>query len=345
MVGRAAGGVLREEGRVEGSRAGCKGRGQGSREVCFVGQQEGVGVGGLQGVQVAAPVEGVDIGHHGGGPVDCGPIIHEELLGPATELVAGSLIGGNGLDGIAVADPVEVAAPDVGVDDGETPSTGCNFADEGVVVGLGGGAMVGSHEDGLQAGGSKGFVEGNRGRVGNGEEGDGVGGGNGEEGDGVGGGSGVFRLYEDEGHASLGPVGLEEGGERAIITAEELIRQEGGFEGVEGLEEVRRPGQKGDGFAMVGADEGTEGSNAGFEVGDEAGVEVEEADEGMEGLATGGYGPIADGVILGGGRTVTIRAEVVANPFDAVEEEVAFLGVEGEAPFSEDMADALEVEE
>eukprot|EP00977_Amphora_coffeiformis_P005161 scaffold1109_cov90-Amphora_coffeaeformis.AAC.1 len=72
MVGRAAGGVLREEGRVEGSRAGCEGRGQGSRE----------------GVQVAAPVEGVNVGHHGGGPVDYGPIVHEEFLGPATELVA-----------------------------------------------------------------------------------------------------------------------------------------------------------------------------------------------------------------------------------------------------------------
>eukprot|EP00977_Amphora_coffeiformis_P021888 scaffold10036_cov95-Amphora_coffeaeformis.AAC.1 len=89
MVGRAAGGVLREEGGVEGSRAGCEGGGQGSRE----------------GVQVAASVEGVDVGHHGGGPVDCGPVVHEEFLGPSTELMAGSLIGGNGLDGIAVADP------------------------------------------------------------------------------------------------------------------------------------------------------------------------------------------------------------------------------------------------
>eukprot|EP00977_Amphora_coffeiformis_P003517 scaffold672_cov109-Amphora_coffeaeformis.AAC.1 len=191
MVGRAAGGVLREEGGVEGSRAGCEGGGQGGRE----------------GVQVAASVEGVDVGHHGGGPVDCGPVVHEEFLGPATGLVAGSLIGGNGLDGIAVADPVEVAAPDVGVDDGETPSAGCNFADERVVVGFGGGAPAGSHEDGLQAGGGEGFVEGNGGRVGSREEGDGVGGS-----------SEVFRLHEDEGHAGLGPVGFEEGGERAIIT-------------------------------------------------------------------------------------------------------------------------------
>eukprot|EP00977_Amphora_coffeiformis_P023454 scaffold13408_cov154-Amphora_coffeaeformis.AAC.2 len=60
-------------------------------------------------------------------------------MGPVTELVAGSLVGGNGLDSIAVADPVEVAAPDVGVDDGEAPSTGCNFTNKGVVVGLGGG--------------------------------------------------------------------------------------------------------------------------------------------------------------------------------------------------------------
>eukprot|EP00977_Amphora_coffeiformis_P000134 scaffold36_cov102-Amphora_coffeaeformis.AAC.1 len=78
-------------------------------------------------------------------------------------------------------------------------------------------------------------------------------------------------------------------------------------------------------------------------MGDEAGVEVEETDEGMEGLATGGYGPIADGVVLGGGRAVTSWAEVVANPFDAVEEEVAFLGVEGEAPFGKDVVNDLAV--
>eukprot|EP00977_Amphora_coffeiformis_P021363 scaffold9242_cov113-Amphora_coffeaeformis.AAC.1 len=92
------------------------------------------------------------------------------------------------------------------------------------------------------------------------------------------------------------------------VLDQSVLRKEGGFEGVEGLEEVGHPGQKGNWFAMVGADEGAEGSNAGFKVGDEAGVEVEEADEGMEGLATGGYRPIADRVVLGGGRAVTIRA-------------------------------------
>eukprot|EP00977_Amphora_coffeiformis_P021366 scaffold9242_cov113-Amphora_coffeaeformis.AAC.4 len=63
----------------------------------------------------------------------------------------------------------------------------------------------------------------------------------------------------------------------------------------------------------------------------------------MEGLAAGGYRPIADGVVLGRGRAVTVRAEVVANPFDTVEEEVALLRVEGEAPFSKDVVDDLAV--
>eukprot|EP00977_Amphora_coffeiformis_P015857 scaffold4745_cov103-Amphora_coffeaeformis.AAC.1 len=63
----------------------------------------------------------------------------------------------------------------------------------------------------------------------------------------------------------------------------------------------------------------------------------------MEGLATGGDRPSADGVVLGGGRAVTSWAEVVADPFDAVEEEVALLGVEGEAPFGKDVVDDLAV--
>eukprot|EP00977_Amphora_coffeiformis_P023870 scaffold14635_cov201-Amphora_coffeaeformis.AAC.3 len=250
--------------------------------VVYCGKRVGSKAAGLvakaEEVQVAARVEGVDVGHHGCGTMDCGPVVHEEFLGPATELVAGSLVGGDGLDGIAIADPVEVAAPDVGVDDGEAPWTGCNFTDKGVVVGLGGGAPAGCHEDGLQVGGGKGFVKGDGGRVSSGEEGDGVGGS-----------SGVFRLHADEGHAGLGPVGFEEGGERAIVTGSRT-KGEWVCNGRCGL--VRG------------------GSDAGFEVGDEAGVEVEEANEGVEGLATGGYGPIADGVLFGGGRAVAIRVEV-----------------------------------
>ena len=56
-------------------------------------------------------------------------------------------------------------------------------------------------------------------------------------------------------------------------------------------------------------------------------------------------GPVANRVVFGGGGAVAVRTEVKSNPFDAVEEEVAFLGVEGEAPFGEDVTDTLKVKQ
>jgi hypothetical protein len=61
-------------------------------------------------VEVAAAVEGVDVDHHGGGPVDSGPMVGEECLGPTTKLVAGAGVGGDLLDGVAVTNSVEVGA-------------------------------------------------------------------------------------------------------------------------------------------------------------------------------------------------------------------------------------------
>ena len=54
---------------------------------------------------------------------------------------------------------------------------------------------------------------------------------------------------------------------------------------------------------------------------------------------------MADRIELGGGGAVAVGSEVVADPFDAVEEEFAFLWVERETPFGEDVADAFEIEE
>ena len=37
------------------------------------------------------------------------------------------------------------------------------------------------------------------------------------------GGGGVFGLHEDEGHAGFGPISFEEGGEGAVVAAEEWV--------------------------------------------------------------------------------------------------------------------------
>ena len=71
-------------------------------------------------------------------------------------------------------------------------------------------------------------------------------------------------------------------------------RREGTFEVVEDGTERRGPCRRGDGFAMECFDEDSQRSDTKFEVWNEAGVEVEKADERMEGCAVGGKRPIAD---------------------------------------------------
>lgn len=96
---------------------------------------------------------------------------------------------------------------------------------------------------------------------------------------------------------------------------------------------------------MEFADKGTERADFEFKVWDKPCVEVEETDKGMEGLTGSGNGPVSNGIVFRGGWAVAVGSEVVADPFNAIEEELAFLGVEGESPFGEDVADTFEVKE
>ena len=78
---------------------------------------------------------------------------------------------------------------------------------------------------------------------------------------------------------------------------------------------------------------------------DKAGVEIEEANKGVEGGAMFGKGPVSDRVKLRGGRAVALWSEVKSNPLHPFQEEVTLLWVEGEPPFGEDVADTLKVEQ
>ena len=101
----------------------------------------------------------------------------------------------------------------------------------------------------------------------------------------------------------------------------------------------------GNGFPVELLGDKSKRPDASFKVGDETCIKVEEADKGVERLASGGKGPFADQIEFGGSRAVPVCAKVESNPLNSVEEEVAFLGVEGEAPFGEDVADARKIEE
>ena len=178
--------------------------------------------------------------------------------------MAGSGVGSDFGYAVAVADPVEVGAPEILVDTGECPAACGDFSDERVVIGFGVGAATRGGIDGLEASGGEGFVEGDGRRVAGGELGDSGGGG-----------GGVFGLHKDERHGGLGPVGFDECGKGAVVTAEQGVGGEGLFEVVEEGCEGGRPGVGGNWFPMEAAHKEAEGADTGFEVGNKAGVEVE----------------------------------------------------------------------
>ena len=68
--------------------------------------------------------------------MDSGPVVCEQFLGPSAELVAWPAVIGDFLDRVAIADPVEMGAPDVGLYARESPATSGNLADEGMAVGF-----------------------------------------------------------------------------------------------------------------------------------------------------------------------------------------------------------------
>ena len=74
-MGRAVGGVLGEEGGVKLSRGGSKSFGEGRREELFIVEDERVDFRLSEGVQVAATVEGIHVGHHGGRSMNGGPVV------------------------------------------------------------------------------------------------------------------------------------------------------------------------------------------------------------------------------------------------------------------------------
>ena len=307
---------------------------EGSREELLVLKEEGADSGFLEGVQVPAAIEGINIRHHGSRSVDSCPGVGQEFLGPSSQEVAGSIVVGNPLHRVAITDPPEGGSPDVRPDDTEGPSSSGNLTYKGVVAAFFARASARGGEDRLEASGGQGSVKGDRGWVTMGEEGSG--------------GSsslGVFRLHEDEGHAILGPIGFEEGGKGAVIPPEEWVGEEGGFEVIKGCSEGWGPFVRRDGFAVELADHEPEWPYPDLKVGDEPGIEVEEANKGVEGGAVDGEGPVPDRVKFGGGRAVPFRPEVKANPFHSLQEEVTLLGVEGEPPLGEDVADTFKVEE
>ena len=239
-------------------------------------------------------------------------------MSPTTELVAGSVVSGDLINGVAIADPEEMGAPDVRVHSGEGPSAGGDFANEGVIIGFGGGTAAGCRGDRLEASGGEGGVKG-----------DGIGLAWLEELGGDAGGGGIFRLHEDERHGVFGPIGFDEEWEGAVVAAEEGVGEESGFQVVKNGSEWGRPQVVWNGLAVELTGEVAEGSDANFEVSNEFAVEVEEAYKGLERLAGGWERPIADEIEFGRGGSVAVGTKIEADPFNALEEEVAFLGVEG----------------
>ena len=106
--------------------------------------------------------------------------------------------------------------------------------------------------------------------------------------------------------------------------------------------ERRSPHGRGNGLAVVLAFEGAKWLDSDIEEGAADVVEGEEADERAERCSIHWKGPIGNQIKLRLSGAVAIRSDVVTNVLDAVGKELAFLKLECDTVFHEDVADALE---
>lgn len=96
--------------------------------------------------------DGVDVAHHAARAVNNFEIEREKVLGPATKLMVVPVVGVKCLDGGAVGDPDEFAAPEELAETADSPAAGSSFADVGVVMSFTFVADAGEEFDGTEAG-------------------------------------------------------------------------------------------------------------------------------------------------------------------------------------------------
>ena len=92
---------------------------------------------------------------------------------------------------------------------------------------------------------------------------------------------------------------------------------------------------------MMLAFEGTKRLDSDFEKGAVNVIEGEEADEGTERRAVRRKRPIGDQIKLGFGGTVAVRSDVMANVFNTVGEELAFLELKSNTVLHEHIANTF----
>ena len=245
-----------DRGRAGRRRSSSRAFGRMSREGCRVISEGALGAvreSKLSGVQdavvnetVAATGEGVDIEHHTPGPVDDGEVVAQQLLGPPTNHVDGSVVGEDFFHGGAVADPIKENTPEMLFVFGNGPTTTGGFSNERMEVTLLLGALAGVEFDGPEAGTAEGEIEGTDTSLSELE-----GGGDGSR--------TIIGLHKDGAETVGAPIGFEEDGLGTIVAGEAGAGSNAYFHIVEELTEIRSPSTRRDGFAVVGFDQPAEG--------------------------------------------------------------------------------------
>jgi hypothetical protein len=108
---------------------------------------------------VETTCEAIDISHHASRSVENLKMIPKQLLGPAADLMNGTFVFKNFLDGTTVAHPIEFGSPKIFTILADGPTTTASFANERVEMALHFCASSGTESDGSEAGAVHGYVE------------------------------------------------------------------------------------------------------------------------------------------------------------------------------------------
>jgi hypothetical protein len=270
----------------------------------------------------------VNILHHASWAMKDLEEVTKEFLGPPTDLVDRSIILQDLLDCAAVAKPKELRAPKEFAILANSPATTSGFADERMEMTLAFGTTARAKANGAQTGAIHSEVEStNTVRT--------------EKSKSDLGSIRMVWLHEDPTHTGTSPIRLQKAGKRGVVTGKARGRGNCELQFIPKASERRGPHSRRNGLAMVLAFESAKGLDSDLEERAVYIVKSEEADERTQRLAIDWKRPIVNKIEFGLGRAVALRGDIVADVFDAVSEELAFLQLKGDAIFHEDVADAF----
>ena len=209
----------------------------------------------------------VDVFHHPRWTMEDLEKVSKKLLRPTANLVDGTVVFQNLLDGAAIAEPEEFRTPEEFPILTDRPATAASFTDKRMIMTFSLGTTAGAKANRAQSGAIHGKIKSTKTIRAKKSESDF-------------GSVGIVWLHENPTHAAAGPISFEEAGKIGVVSRKTRRRGDGKFQFVPKMSERRCPHRRRDVLAVMPSLESAKRLHTDFEEGTIDVIKSDETDEG-----------------------------------------------------------------